>query len=417
MELAKQRAAGSGSEHMDTLVAHSGVESHVENAPMAAPIHMATTYTRPADGEYLADDYIYSRNDNPTRLLLENEVGLLECRGKTVGTESPIVSCAFSSGMMAVSSILLAHSAPTRVLMPHDLYHGVPTVCLDVFTRFGVTTQRVDMMDPAAVCDAIDRAPGNEDVIVWIESPSNPQCQVIDIHEMCRAVRQTRNAKLTVVVDSTMAPPTITQPLLLGADISMHSGTKYLGGHSDALLGIATASPWTSRGAEIGPRLKQVQIAVGGVASAMDSWLTLRGLRTLAVRVSRQSKTALHLATFLEEHPLVEEVHYPGLVSHPNHDVAKIQMKTGAGGVLSLEMPDENRAMALAGALLTIKRATSLGGTESVIEHRASIEPEGRKVSPPGLLRLSVGLEDADDLVADLDRALLISEAVCSGNA
>jgi cystathionine gamma-synthase len=198
----------------------------------------------------------------------------------------------------------------------------------------------------------------------------------------------------------------------------MHSGTKYMGGHSDVLLGIATASPFTEQGRRLGPLIRQTQIMVGGVASAMDSWLTLRGLRTLHVRVQRQCRTALELARYLEreknkEASLVTAVHYPGLESHPKHHVAKRQMKNGGyGGVLSVELNSEHVAMAFAGAMRTMHRATSLGGTETLIEHRASIEPEGRVVSPPGLLRISVGLENATDLIQDVDRALLITKQV-----
>jgi cystathionine gamma-synthase len=192
----------------------------------------------------------------------------------------------------------------------------------------------------------------------------------------------------------------------------MHSGTKYLAGHSDALLGVVTASPVTERGRKMADLMRGVQIAAGGVASSFDSWLTLRGMRTLQVRVERQCATALTIAEYLNQHSLVTVVHYPGLSSHPQHEVAKRQMKTGFGGVLSFELADEVQATALAGALQTIQRATSLGGTETLIEHRASIEPPERRTSPPGLLRLSVGLEDPKDLIQDLENALVITREV-----
>jgi cystathionine gamma-synthase len=182
----------------------------------------------------------------------------------------------------------------------------------------------------------------------------------------------------------------------LGVDANLHSGTKYMGGHSDLLLGLVTTSPWTERGRALGTRLKQVQYAAGAVASPFDSWLTLRGLRTLHVRVERACQTALALATFLSTHPSVHIVHYPGLEAHPQHDIAVRQMKNGGfGGVLSFELPTEAQAMAVVGA-----------------EHRASIEPPGRVTSPPGLLRVSVGLEDASDLIQDFARALAIAEEV-----
>ena len=194
----------------------------------------------------------------------------------------------------------------------------------------------------------------------------------------------------------------------------MHSGTKYLAGHSDSLIGIVTASPYTKRGRELASIIKGVQVSAGGVASPFDSWLTLRGLRTLHVRLERQCQNASVMAEYLESHPSVTSVHYPGLSSHPQHTVATRQtLQQGMfGGVLSFEVIDEAYAMAVAGALRTIQRATSLGGTETLIEHRASIEPPERRTSPPGLLRVSAGLEDPRDLVADLDNALAIAHRV-----
>jgi cystathionine gamma-synthase len=267
------------------------------------------------------------------------------------------------------------------------------------------------MRDPNILEEALSKIPPEADALVWIETPSNPLLHVIDIEATCELVqRASRVGKTTTVVDSTLAPPVLTQPLLLGADLVLHSGTKYLGGHSDVLMGVVTASPWTDRGRELGPMLKQVQVCAGGVASAMDSWLTLRGLRTLSVRVERQCRTAMMLANFLDEHSSVHAVHYPGLTE--NHAIAKRQMKGGYGGVLSVEVESESKAMALAGALKLIQRATSLGGTETLIEHRASIEPPGRVTSPVGLLRLSAGLEDPNDLKDDLENALRIVDNI-----
>jgi cystathionine gamma-synthase len=422
----------------DTLLAHAGIDTTLPNAPMAPPLDLATTYGRRADGyDDVADDYIYARGDNPTRHRLEREIGRLEIVGHNAAVagsgssssniaaeenydeflEEPVTPCccAFASGMMAASSVLLAHGAPLHVLMPIDLYHGVSTVLLDVFARFGVTAIHVDMSDLGQVKEAVVSVPSNEDVIVWLETPSNPLIQVLDIRAVAKCARTVR-ANVTVLVDSTLAPPAvISQPLLHGADLVLHSATKYLAGHSDALLGVVTASPFTNRGVWIGQQLRTVQVAVGGVAAPFDCWLTLRGLRTLPVRVARQSETALKLARFLKARPDVIAVHYPGLGDHPSHNVAKRQMKV-FGGVLSVEVADELSAWALAGALRTIQRATSLGGTETLIEHRASIEPAGRVVSPPGLLRISVGLEDPDDLMADLASALAIMKQVCTSS-
>ena len=236
---------------------------------------------------------------------------------------------------------------------------------------------------------------------------------------------------------------TIYTKIKLGADISFHSGTKYLAGHSDALIGTVTVSPISHRGRTLHPLIKAVQISSGGVASPWDSWLTLRGMRTLHLRVERQCQSAMKLAEYLEEKRIkttinrtttaasskednnmhttiagsVWAVHYPGLPSHPQHDVATKQMKDGYGGVLSFELEDEIAATAFAGAVRIAQRATSLGGTETLIEHRASIEPPDQRTSPPGLLRVSVGLEDVNDLIHDFDTAFAIVKQVLSSSS
>ena len=398
---------------LDTVLAHAGVDASQHNAPMSPPLSLASTYTRPPDGPYHEGDLKYSRMGNPTRDLLEETMGRLECHGDS-RDHNDIVSCAFSSGMAGVSSLVMAHKEPVTVLLPTDLYHGVPTVLADVMSRFNVKYQKIDFTQESQLEQALSEMNYSNNVIVWMETPSNPLCQVIDIKAVCNQVDSFRSQlNITTVVDSTLAPPCVTQPLRLGADAVLHSGTKYLGGHSDVLLGVVTLSPWTSRGQELGSILRGVQIDMGAVASPFDSWLTLRGLRTLAVRVQRQCETALRLAHFLNSHDFVTRVHYPGLLSHPQHEIAERQMSMGAfGGILSVELENETEAMAVAGALRLAQRATSLGGTETLVEHRHSIEPPGRVTSPPGLLRVSVGLEDANDLILDFGRALDISKSV-----
>jgi cystathionine gamma-synthase len=366
-----------------------------------------------------------SRHDNPTRVLLEETVFDLERKATQDTTEIKGMTCAFASGMMAASSIVLAHTLPLTVLLPRDLYHGVSTVMMDVFQeRFGVQVRRVDMTDLQLLEKELAQLVQQQtsgSILLWMESPSNPQTHIIDFQAVCQLVAQikqqdysNKHVTITTVVDSTLAPPVIQQPLLFGVDIVMHSGTKYIAGHSDALLGIVTASPYTEQGRRLGPLIHQVQVTVGGVASPMDSWLALRGLRTLHVRVERQCQTALTLARHLSStDSLIRHVHYPGLPTHPGHAIAKRQMKEGCyGGVLSVEFHSEHMAMAFAGALRTMIRGTSLGGTETLIEERRSIEPEGRQTSPPGLLRISVGLEDAQDLIRDVDMALSIAKQV-----
>jgi len=260
-----------------------------------------------------------------------------------------------------------------------------------------------------------------------MESPSNPLCKVTDIQSVCNLVQeitlkqdQDHNITITTAVDSTWSPPYLTQPLRLGADVVVHSGTKYLAGHSDALIGTVTTSPYTTQGQRLGPSIRSIQISLGATASPMDCYLTLRGLRTLHIRLERQCHNAMILSKYLSNHPLplVKAVHYPGLTNHPQHNIATHQMKNGLyGGMFSFEVDNQVTAMAVAGALMTIKRATSLGSSETLIEHRASIEPEDGRVSPEGLLRVSVGLENVEDLKADLEIALKIASEVVSSQS
>jgi len=389
---------------------------------------------------------------NPTRSCLENVLSGLEMMEDSsndvvmgAGGEGgyKAVTSAFSSGMAAASAMVLAHSQrPVYIIIPDDRYHGVPVQLSSVFEGRNVFYTSVDMTDVANIQKEVERILCNDDdgegvgvgdgninggqldVLVWIETPSNPLCKVTDIKLVCDWVTQFREAKLngtdecrisniSTVVDSTWAPPVITQPLLLGADAVLHSGTKYLGGHSDLLLGSITTSPLTSMGRHLATKIRNVQIDLGATASPFDSWLVLRGLRTLHVRIQRQCYNALAIAQFLNDHPIVTKVHYPGLKEHPQHHLAQRQMGGMYGGMLSFEVEGEAMAVAVAGGLGTVRRATSLGGTETLVEHRYSVEPEGGKTSPEGLLRLSVGLEDVGDLVEDLDVALGIAANVC----
>ncbi|KAG7360138.1 cystathionine gamma-synthase [Nitzschia inconspicua] len=399
-----------------TILSHSGMDAKGDNIPMAPPLHVATTYTRPADGIYRDGDSVYARMDNPTRLQLEKAIFELECINLAGREDKAITSYAFSSGLAGVTSILLAHSSPLTVLLPDDLYHGVSSLLSNVFSKHRVNARHVNMRDVSEIVKAIQSVNSNDDVIVWMESPSNPKCHVLDIQSICQAVEPLRSSyTITTVVDGTMASPILTRPLELGADVSFHSGTKYLAGHSDALLGLVTLSPVTSRGHELVSAMNDAQILGGAVASPFDSWLTLRGMRTLHVRVERQCKTTQQLVEYLEkqkEQMKIIHLYYPGLISHQQHDVAKRQMQGGFGGVFSMEFDDEATAMAFAAALQTVHRATSLGGPETLIEHRASIEPPERRTSPPGLLRVSIGLEDINDLIRDFEMAAGIAQEI-----
>ena len=448
-----------------TILSHAGLPLHssvptemkndahksnpCSNEPLSPPLHLATTYSRPASGNYNDADggkgQIYGRTDSATREILEQTVGTLELMpypraesderiqpNKAVATDTGTETVACSSGMAAISTLLLAHPPPVHVILPADVYHGVPTLLHTVLKHHGVRFSSVDMRDAEKVEQAVreyatqgadDSDQNKGSVVLWTESPSNPLLNVADVSKLTSLVERIRaglvleasspSRTISTVVDSTLFPPPLSCPLLSGADFVVHSATKYLGGHSDALLGVVTASPYSDVGRKLGPRIRQVQQVTGCQASAFDAWLVLRGMRTLHVRVERQCKTALKVAQFLEKQTLVTKVHYPGLLSHPDHNLALRSMPKGLyGGVLSFEVTDARYAIAVAGAVRVIERGTSLGGTETLIEHRASIEPENRRVSPPGLLRMSIGLEAADDLIADLERALHVAKQV-----
>jgi len=407
--------------HLNTLLSHAGIDTSASsNAPMAPSLHLESTYTRPPSGEYFNEQdggkgMIYARMGNPTRSLLERTISQLEVLGKDDVRAAS--TSAFSSGMAGIGAVIMAMPRPLHIILPDDIYHGVPTQLKTVFDEDrGISSSPIDMTNVFSLENEIENQMGDDkNILIWMETPSNPLCKVIDIQSTCSLAQKFQNngKMIATVVDSTWAPPTLTQPLMLGSDIVLHSGTKYLGGHSDVLLGVVTSSPFTQNGQQLGESIRQIQVALGATASPLDCWLTLRGLRTLHLRVERQCQTAMAVAKFLSCHPLVIKTHYPGLKSHPQHSIAARQMKNKQfGGMLSFELKDEVMATAVAGAVDVIHRATSLGGTETLIEHRASMEPEDRKVSPGGLLRVSIGLEDADDLIKDLDRALRIAAKV-----
>lgn len=407
--------------HLNTILSHAGIDTSASsNEPMAPSLHLESTYTRPASGEYFNEQdggkgMIYARMGNPTRSLLEKTISHLEV-SEVNGVHNAMTS-AFSSGMAGIGAVIMAMARPLHIILPDDIYHGVPTQLKTVFHQDrGISFSSIDMTDQFNLQKEIELQVRNDkNILIWMETPSNPLCKVIDIQSTCSLVKSFQNEEqmIATVVDSTWAPPTLTQPLILGSDIVLHSGTKYLGGHSDVLLGVVTSSPFTQNGLRLGESIRKIQVALGATASPLDCWLTLRGLRTLHLRVERQCQTAMAVAKFLSNHPLVIKTHYPGLTSHPQHSIASRQMKNKLfGGMLSFEMKNEAMATAVAAAVDVIHRATSLGGTETLIEHRASMEPEDGKVSTEGLLRVSIGLEDADDLIKDLDRAIRIAAKV-----
>ncbi len=350
------------------------------------PIQPATTYERGTDNQLLSGR-LYSRADNPTYEHAELLLSRLE---------GGAASAVFSSGMSAATAVFMALRPGDHVLVPQVIYWALRGWLLGWATDWGLAVESVDMTDPAKVAAAV--RPGRTR-LVWIETPANPTLVVTDIAAIAEVAR---GAGALLAVDSTFATPVHTQAISLGADLVMHSATKYLNGHSDVIAGTVT----TRAPGETWDRIKRVRSQVGSVLGPFEAWLLLRGMRTLYVRVAAQSASAQRISEELEGHPGVEAVLYPGLRSFAGHAVAARQMRGGFGGMLSLRVKGgAPGALAFIGRLRVWKRATSLGGVESLVEHRASVEgPQSR--TPADLLRMSVGLEDPRDLIEDVLQAL-----------
>ncbi|MGI8526054.1 MAG: trans-sulfuration enzyme family protein [Pseudolabrys sp.] len=368
-----------------TLVAQAlGVHEPVTKATVPS-IHMATTYLRDADNGYRAG-HVYGRTDNLSVQQAESLIAALE------GAEEAFL---FGSGMAAATSVVLALERPTHIIASQVMYYGFRTWLRDL-GRYGHRVSFVDTSD----LDAVSRAvrPG-ETGLFWIETPSNPLWTVTDIAAISEIAHQ---VDAIVCVDSTAATPVFTKPLSLGADIVMHSATKYPNGHDGVIAGALATARSGSHWLEIGKLRAQLGCALG----PFEAWLLMRGMRTLDVRVRQQAKSAAWLAAKLVGHPALSAVLYPGLEDHAGHDVALRQMTGGFGGMFSIRVKrGERAAIAVAADVELWKRATSLGGVESLIEHRASIEGKGSPC-PGDLLRFSVGLENVDELYFDLNRAL-----------
>ncbi|MEM8524957.1 MAG: aminotransferase class V-fold PLP-dependent enzyme [Bacteroidota bacterium] len=360
-------------------------ENHLKNLrPVSAPLYLSTTFHRNEDGTY-NEGFLYTRHNNPNRQILEQSIATLE-NGK--------VAYAFSSGMAAISAIFQSLKAGDHVILPDDVYFNIYLLCKEVLRRWDLQYTLVDMTD----LEAVELAFFDNTALVWIETPSNPQLKITDI----QAIADLAHAKNALVaVDNTWPSPVLQQPLDLGADIVMHSTTKYFGGHSDVLGGCVVLKEQN----ELAERLSRIQVLSGAVPSPFDCWLVTRGIQTLPLRVKTQSQNAMQLAQFLEQHLQIERVLYPGLESHPQYEIAKQQMK-GFGGMLAvLVKGDAKRAIEITHQLKLFTVATSLGGVESLIEHRKSVEGE-ESLTPDNLLRLSIGLENVEDLIADWEQAL-----------
>ena len=351
---------------------------------VATPLYLSTTFERSPDGSH-PYGYVYSRAENPNRELLENAMAILE------NGESAL---AFSSGMAAVNALLQTFKPGDHILIPEDAYYTLILLTQEVFAQWGLEYDTIDMSALANVKAAIK--PNTK--LIWVETPSNPQLRIVDIEEIAKIAHQ--NGAICAV-DNTWATPVLQNPINLGADISMHATTKYIGGHSDVLSGILVFKKEN----ELFSKIKLIQKLAGAVPSPFDCWLLTRGIKTLSLRVKAQTESAEKIANFLQNHPKVEKVYYPGLATHFNSEVAKKQM-TGFGAMLSFNLKgSESEALAFTGKVKLFMPATSLGGVESLIEHRRSIEGPN-SISPPNLLRISVGLESANDLIEDLEQAL-----------
>lgn len=370
--------------HFETKAIRAGMHIDEETGAIAPPIHLSTTFERDAEGRE-SRGYSYIRDGNPTQSRLEETLAAID---------SGECALAFASGMAAGVALLQALPAGAHVLLPDDSYYAFRALAEAWFERWGLTFDVVSMENLADVRAAI--RPTTR--LLWTESPSNPLLKVVDLRKIVDLAHASRALCL---VDSTFATPALQRPLELGADVVLHSTTKYLGGHSDVQGGCLT---FRSRD-ELFDKVVRLRKLTGGVASPFNSWLVLRGIRTLATRMRVHSENALSVARFLATHPRIEAVFYPGLESNPGHALASGQM-SAFGGVLSfLVRGDREDALRVASRTQLFTRATSLGCVESLIEHRNTSEGLG-STTAVNLLRASVGLEHVDDLVRDLDQAL-----------
>jgi cysteine-S-conjugate beta-lyase len=362
-----------------------------QTGAISVPIYQTSTFVQEAPG--VNKGYDYARTGNPTRATLENIIAQLE-QGTT--------GIAFGSGLAAIDAVLKLLKSGDEILAVDDIYGGAFRLFTHIYEKFGITVNYVDTTDAENVFNAIT----GKTKLIWIETPTNPTLKVSDIAAIARIAKANR---CLLCVDNTFASPALQQPLTLGADIVVHSATKYLGGHSDLIAGLVV-----TKDEELGAKIKFIQNASGAILSPFDSWLVIRGIETLHLRVKQHCANALAIAKYLETHPAVDKVYYPGLATHPNHDIAVRQSK-GFGGIVSfvLKNDTEEAAVKLVTGTKFFKLAESLGGVKSLLCHPAnmthkSIPAEKRRAAgvADSLIRLSVGHEDAEDLISDLEQAL-----------
>ncbi len=368
---------------IETIAIHAGNTIDEYNKAAIQPITLSTTFERGEDGGY-PGGFVYSRADNPNRKSLENVIAKLE------GADE---AAAFSSGNAAGGAVFQALGPGVHIIAPDDMYHGLRNQLLQVFSGI-IDVDFVDLSNLTAIKNAIK--PTTK--LIWIETPSNPLLKVCDITAITDLAK---NQGIMVVCDNTFSTPMLQRPLDLGCDLVMHSTTKYLGGHSDVIGGALA----TKENNDFWKKIKSVQVLSGAVPAPFDCYLTVRGIKTLPYRMKAHNENAVILANFLDSHELVEKVYYPGLMNHPGHEIAKKQMK-GFGAMLSfLVKGGSDEARKVVNSVKLFIQATSLGGVESLIEHRASVEGPDTK-TPQNLIRVSVGLENSEDLIEDLNQAL-----------
>lgn len=375
----------------NTKTIHGGQSPDPAYGAVMPPVYLTSTYVQSTPGGHKG--YEYSRTHNPTRTALENALASIEDGARGL---------CFGSGMAAIDAVLKLLSPGDEVISTNDLYGGSYRLFTKVFANYGIRFHFVDMQNPEHVAEKINE----KTKLIWVETPTNPMMNIVDVQAITKL---SLNKEILVVVDNTFASPYLQQPLKLGADIVMHSATKYLGGHSDVVLGALVV-----RDESLAEQLAFIQNASGAVCGPMDAFLVLRGIKTLHVRMQRHCENGKAVAEFLSDHPKVKKVYWPGFENHPNHKIAQTQMKD-FGGMLSFVPKNDTleSATSIVESLKVFTLAESLGGVESLAGHpasmtHASIPKEEREKSGvvDGLIRLSVGLEDIDDLIDDLKQAI-----------
>lgn len=373
---------------LETLTIHAGNHGEPTTGAVIPPIILSTTFERAEDGNFVEGRDIYARASNPNRRMLEEKLAVLEG-----GTEA----IAFSSGQAATMSVFHALGANSHVILPDDIYYGTRYMIESLYAHWGMSCKPVDMTDTNQIRKAIKK----NTKLIWIETPSNPSLKITDIHAV---VKLAKAKNILTGCDNTWATPYFTRPFDFGVDIVMHSTTKYFGGHSDILSGCIIVNE--NLPPELKAKIRNFQTTGGVIPSPFDCWLLYRSLSTFAVRMPVHAQNAMKLATFLESYPQIEKVNYPGLKSNEYHKVAKKQMHNGYGGMMSILVKGgQASALKLTSNLKLVKHATSLGGVETLIEHRKSAEG-AHSVSPDNLLRISVGIESIEDLIEDFRQAL-----------